>query len=170
MTTGAQHQLTEASKLQEDAVEILESSLKVPVMKHKKAEVAVLKPGFLTKIMPCCVESRVVAGPSSFTLSDVLSPKGSTADVKSDPDLDIAFVQSAVPTSKSICLRWCDVWPAKFAPKSIRTHCSSAKHLYGCPSLGYNHTATNTNAGWAHVAKQHTLSAATCLQCGHSYT
>ena len=53
LTAGAQHQLTEASKLQEDAVEILESSPRVPVMKCKKAEVAVLKLGFLAKIMPC---------------------------------------------------------------------------------------------------------------------
>ena len=170
LTTGAQHQLMEALKLQEDAVKILESSPRVPIMKHEKAEVAVLKPGFLAKIMPCHVESRVVAGLSSFTPSDVLSPEGSATDVKSDPDLDIAFIQPAIPTSESIHLRWCNMWPAKFAPKSIRMYHSSGRCLYGCPSPGCNHTATNTNAGWAHVAKQHMLSAATCPQCGHSYT
>ena len=170
LTAGAQHQLMEASKLQENAVEILESSPRVPIMKPEKAEVAVWRLGFLAKIMPHCVESEVIAGLSSSIPSAVLSPEGSITDVKSDPDLDIAFIQPAIPTSKSIHLRWCHVWPAKFALKSIGMHHSSGRCLYGCPSLGCNHTATNTNAGWAHVAKQHMLSAATCLQCGHSYT
>ncbi len=168
LTTGAQQQLSEASKLQEDMVGILESFPKVPMMKCEKAEVAILKPGFLSKIMPCCAESEVVTGLSGVTSSDILSPEGSVTNMKSDPKLDIAFVQPAVPTSESIHLRWCDVWPAEFALKSMGTHYSSGKHLYGCPSPGCNHTATNTNARWAHVMKQHMLSAVTCPQCGHS--
>lgn len=140
------------------------------MLKCEKTEVAELKLGFLTKMMPCCTDSGVITGPSGVLSPDMISPKGSVFKVKSDVDLDVVFVQPAVHTSESICLRWCNVWPAKLAPKSIGTHCSLGKHLYGCPSPGFNHTATNTNAGWAHVAKQHMLSTATCPQCSCHYT
>ncbi len=112
------------------------------------------------------MEAGAVVGPSGIASSSIFSPEGSITKTKSDADLDVAFFQPIVPTSESIHLRWCHVWP----PKSIGTHCSSGKHLYSCLLPGCNHTATNTNAGWAHVVKQHMLSAATCLQYGHSYT